>query len=88
MTINGKIKDEKLQYDIGKKVAKISALSPCKIDKYEYLTSKEILPSDQSRITEQCRFTYTPLKKYLEKQTKAIEGQGEKQVKAIENRKQ
>ena len=88
MTINGKIRDEILQYDIGKEVAKISALSPGKIDKYEYPTSKEILPSDQSRITEQCRFTYTPLEKYLEKQIKAIDDQGEKQVKAIENRKQ
>ena len=27
--------------------AKISALSSGKIDKYEYLTGKEILPSDQ-----------------------------------------
>ena len=43
MTIEDKIKDEKLQYDINREVAKISALSSGKIDKYEYLTGEEIL---------------------------------------------
>ena len=45
MTINDKIKDEKLEYDINRDAAKISALSSGQIDKYEYLTGKEILPS-------------------------------------------
>ena len=49
---------------------KISTLSPGKIDKYEYLTGEEILPPDQSRIIEQTKFTYSPLGKALEKQTK------------------
>ena len=40
MTIEDQIKDEKLQY-----AAKISALSSGKIDKYEYLTGEDILPS-------------------------------------------
>ena len=44
MTIDDQIRDEKLQYDINRKVAKIPALSSGKIDKYEYLTGKEILP--------------------------------------------
>ena len=35
MTIEDKIKDEKLQYDIKREAAKISALSSGKIDKYE-----------------------------------------------------
>ena len=61
MTIDDKIINEKIQYDINRKAAKISALSSRKIDKYEYLTGKEILPSDQSRITEQAKFTYSPL---------------------------
>ena len=52
MKINDKIRDEKLQYDINKEAAKISALSSFKIDKYEYLTGEEITPSDQSRIIE------------------------------------
>ena len=50
MTICDKIKDGKLQYSINREAAKVSALSSGKIDKYEYLTSEEILPFDQSRI--------------------------------------
>ena len=34
MTINNQIKDEKIQYDIKREAAKISALSLGKIDKY------------------------------------------------------
>ena len=35
MTIEDQIKDEKLQYDINREAAKISALSSGKLDKYE-----------------------------------------------------
>ena len=37
MTTDNQIKDEKLQYDINREAAKISALSSGKIDKYEIL---------------------------------------------------
>ena len=47
MTINGQIKDEKLQYDINKEAAKISAWSSGKIHKYECLTGEDILSSNQ-----------------------------------------
>ena len=47
MTINDQIRDEKLQYDINREAAKISALSLGKIYKYEYLTGQDILPSNQ-----------------------------------------
>ena len=87
MTINDQIRDEKLQYDINRKAAEISALSSGKIDKYEYLTGKEILPSNQQQIIEQAKFTYSPLGKAFEKQIKTIEDQGEKQVKALEDLK-
>ena len=80
MTIEDQIKDEKLQYDINREAAKI--------DKYEYLTGEEILPSNQQQIIEQAKFTYSPLGKALEKQTKTIEDQGEKQIKAIQDNKQ
>ena len=43
MKIDDQIKDEKLQYNIHREAAKISALSSGKIDKYEYLTGEEIL---------------------------------------------
>ena len=42
MTIDGQIRDEKLQYDIQREAAKISALSSNKFNKYEYLTIEEI----------------------------------------------
>ena len=69
MTIDDKIKEEKLQYDINSEAAKISVLLSGKIDKYVYLTGEEILFSDQSKIIEQTKFTYYPLGKALEKQT-------------------
>ena len=47
MTIDDQISDEKLQHDIKGEAAKISALSSGKINKYEYLTVEEILPSNQ-----------------------------------------
>ena len=87
MTINDQIRDEKLQYDINREAAKISALSSNKIGKYEYLTGEEILPSNQKQIIEQAKFTYSPLGKAFEKQIKTIEDQGKKQVKALENLK-
>ena len=88
MTIENKIKDKKLQYDINREAAKISALSSGKIDEYEYLTGEEILPSNQQQIIEQAKFTYSPLGKAFGKQTKSIEDQGEKQIKAIQDNKQ
>ena len=81
MTIDDKIKDEKLQCNINRKAAKISALSSGKIDKYEYLTSEKILPSDKSRIIEQARFTYSLLGKGFKKQIKTIEEQGKNKLK-------
>ena len=83
MAIDDKIKDEKLQYNINKEAAKMSALSSGKIDKYEVITGEEILPSDESRIIEQAKFTYSSLSKAFEKQIKIIEDQGEKQIKAL-----
>ena len=50
---------------------------------YEYLTGEEVLPSNRKQITEQAKFTYSPLGKVFEKQTKTIEDQGEKQIKVI-----
>ena len=73
-----------MQYDINREAAKISALSSEKIDKYEYLTGEEILPSDQKRVIEQATFTYSPLGKVLEKQRKTIGDQDKNQMKALE----
>ena len=70
MTIENQIRDEKLQYDINREAAKMSALSSSKIDTYEEIcfTGEEILPSNQQQIIERATFTYSPLGKALEKQ--------------------
>ena len=83
MTIEDQIKDEKLKYVINREAPKISALSSGKIDKYEYLTGEEILPSNQQQIIQQAKFNYSPLGKALEKQIKNIEDQGEKQAASL-----
>ena len=88
MTINDQIRDKKLQYDINREAAKISALSSGNIHKYEYLTGEDILPSNQQQIIEQAKFTYSPLGKSFEKQIKTTEDQGEKQIKSIQDQGQ
>ena len=87
MAIDDNIRDEKLQYDINREAAKISALSSRKIYKYEFLTGEEILPSDQSRIIEPSKFTYSPLGKALDKQIKTIEKQGQRKEKQLKTDK-
>ena len=71
MAIDDQIRNEKIQYDINREVAKISALSS----------------SNQQQIIEQTKFTYSPLGKAFEKQIKTIEDQGEKQIDALKDLK-
>ena len=66
MIIDYQNRDIKLKYNINN----------IKINKYEYLSGEEILPSNQKYIIEKAKFTYSPLRKGFEKQTKAIEDQG------------
>ena len=72
MTIDDKIRDEKLQYNINREAAKISALSSDKIHKYEFLTNEDILPSNKQQIIEQAKFTYSPLGKALKNKQKQL----------------
>ena len=76
MAVDDQIRSEKLQYYINREAAKISVLSSGIIDNYQFLTGEEILPSNQKQIIEQAKFTYSPLGKAFEKQTKTIEDQG------------
>ena len=62
MTTDHQIKDEK-----------ISTWSWGEINKYEYLTSEEILLYNQKQIIKQTKFTYSLLRKVFEKQVKTIE---------------
>ena len=85
----------KAQYDLDRKAAKISALSSNNLDKYEYLTGEDL--SLKSSTVEQANFEYSPLGKSfnnglerddqregLFKRLKNIEGKNEAQLKAIE----
>ena len=83
MVINDSIRDEKLRYNINTEATKISGLSSGKIDKYKFITDEKILPSDQSRIIEQAKFTHSPCGKVFERQIKRIEYQVEKHIKAL-----
>ena len=87
ITINGHIRDEKLQYDNNKEAAKISSKSTGELRKYEYLTGEDILPSNQQQTIEQAKFTYSLLGKAFEKQIKTIENQGKRQVDPLVNLK-
>ena len=42
-----------------------------------------MIPSDQSRMIEQDKFTYSPLGKAFEKQIKTVKDQGKKQLEAL-----
>ena len=82
MTIDEKIRDEKLQYDINREAAKISILSSSKIDKYEYLTGEEILPSNQRQIIEQTKLSlhiliFTYWEKLLKNKQKRLKSKEE-----------
>ena len=70
MTIDDKVRDEKLQDDINREAAKISALSSVIIDKYEYLASEEIFPFNKREIIEQSKFVYSLLGKAFKKHRK------------------
>ena len=75
MTTNDQIWDAKPQYDINRKSTETSS---DKINKYEYLTGKEILPSNQQQII--IKFTNSPWRRTFEKQTETIEDQGKNKL--------
>ena len=94
-----KIKQNKAQYDLDRRAAKLSAFSSNNLDKYEYLTGKDL--DLKTSTIEQARFEYSPLgkifnkglneedkKKGVLKRQKNIEDKIEKQLKAIENQKE
>ena len=74
MTNDDQIKDEKLQYDINRDAAKISALSSGKIVKYEYsvLLVKKYYLLIKKKKKKKSKFTYSPLGKAFEKQIKQL----------------
>ena len=73
MTVDDKIRDENLQYNIKLEAANIPALSSGKIDKREYLTCEEILTSDQSRMIEKAMFIVLLYEKHSKNKQKQLE---------------
>ena len=94
--LDKKIMQNEAQYDLDRKAAKISVLSPNYLDKYEYLTGED--PGLKPSTVEQAKFEYSPLgkvftkgldkddkKEGLFKRLKNIETKNEEQLKAIED---
>ena len=67
------------------KLQKYQHYHQVKLISMNIFTSKEILPSDQSTIIEQAKFTYSPLSKLFKKQIKTVEYQGIKQAEDIKS---
>ena len=95
--LDKKIKQNKAQYDLDRKAAKISALSFGNLDKYEYLTGEDL--NYKPSTVEQAKLDYSPLNKFfnkglkeenkkegLLKRLKNIEDKNEEQLKMIGNK--
>ena len=78
ITVDERIRDEKLRYDINREASKLSALLLGKINKYEYVRAEKTLPLDQSRIIEKAKFIYLPVEKACKKQSKVVNNHRDK----------
>ena len=94
--LNKKIKQNEAQYDLGRKAAKIPALSSKNLPKYEHLTGEDL--GYEPGALEQTRFDNSPLgtifrkglkeedkKGGLLKRLKNTDGKNEEQLNAIED---
>ena len=70
-TIDNTIKQNKVQNDLYRQTAMISALSSGKVGKYKFLTSKDVLPEKDflEKAVAIKKFEYLPLGSELKKQT-------------------
>ena len=66
--LDRKIKQNEAQYDLDRKVEKISALSSDNLDKYEYLTDEDL--GLKPSTVERAKFEYSPLSKFFDKELK------------------
>ena len=94
--LDDKIKINKAQYDLDREAAKISALSSSELEKYEYLTGKDL--GYKPDVIRKAKFEYSPLgkvfnkgldesdkKEGLSKRLKNTEGKNEQQLDAIKD---
>ena len=94
--LDRKIKQNKAQYDLGRKPNKISTLSSGNLNKYEYLTGEDL--DYMASTVDKARFEYFPLSKIFNgfkrrkekegslKILKNIEDKKKAQLKAIKDR--
>ena len=95
--LDRKIKQNKAQFDLDRKAAKISALSSEDLDKYEYLTGEDL--DYKPSTVEKAKFEYSPLgrvfnsglkkedkKERLLKRLKNIEDKNQDQLKVIKRK--
>ena len=80
LKLDDKIRDEKLQYDINRKVSTYVLLLG-KIDKYKYLIGEEILSAQQYRRRKDAKCSYSTLGIAFEKLVKTIEKDGKNDLK-------
>ena len=73
--INNKIDQNKAQYYLDRQTVMTSALSSGNVRKYEFLTSKDVLPEKEflEKAAVLKRFEYSPLDKDLKAQTSVAE---------------
>ena len=81
--LNAKLREAAVEKDLRQTAAKISALKSGNIDKYEFLTDTDIVPRGADSSLADVQFEYSPLGKAFDKQVKAIQEQGQRQVAAI-----
>ena len=67
-TLDRKTKQNEVQYDLGRKAAKISALSSGNLDKYEYLTGEDL--NYKPSTADQSKSDYSPLNNFFKKRLK------------------
>ena len=79
--LDRKIMQNKAQYDLDRKAAKISALSSNNLDKYEYLNAEDLGFKPSS--VEQAKFEYSPLGKFFNKGLDKEEDKKEGHLKRI-----
>ena len=92
--LDNKIRSNQAQYDLDRKNAKIPALSSGELDKYEYLTGKDL--GYKPDIVQKAKFEYSPLGQVFNKgldvgekqegflkRLKNIEGKNEQQLDLI-----
>ena len=96
--LDDRIKANKVQYDLDREAAKISALSNGELEKYEYLTSEDL--GYKSDVIQKAKFEYSVLGKVFNKgldesdkkegllqRLKNIKYKSEEQLKMIKNKK-